>query len=52
MKHMRALNKKAGRIDQYVVARTEDVVGMQDRRAAAAPRSDGVRVDVHTRLGS
>jgi hypothetical protein len=36
MKHMRALNKKAGRIDNYVVARTEvvapteDVVGMQD----------------------
>ena len=31
MKHMRALNKKAGRIDEYVASRTEDVVAMQDR---------------------
>ena len=32
MKHMRALNKKAGRIDEFVTSRTEDVVAMQDRR--------------------
>ena len=32
MKHMRALNKKAGRIDDYVTSRTDDVVAMQDRR--------------------
>ena len=31
MKHMRALNKKAGRIDNYVARTEEDVVGMQDR---------------------
>jgi hypothetical protein len=31
MKHMRALNKKAARIEDYVAARTEDVVAMQDR---------------------
>jgi hypothetical protein len=43
MKHMRPLNKKAGRIDDFIVARTEhasrtedvspteDVVAMQDR---------------------
>jgi hypothetical protein len=37
MKHMRALNKKAGRIDDYVVARTEDVVGMQDPAAQQRP---------------
>ena len=43
MKHMRPLNKKAARIDAYVAARTDDVVGLQDgAQAAASPRSDGV----------
>jgi hypothetical protein len=54
MKHMRALNKKAGRIDDYVASRTEDVVGHAGPpvRPAAPPRSDGLRIDVHARLGS
>ena len=33
MKHMRALNKKAARIDNYVSSRNEDVVALQDHSA-------------------
>jgi hypothetical protein len=40
MKHMRPLNKKATRIDDYVVARTvepaDDVVALQDPRPSQA----------------
>jgi hypothetical protein len=38
MKHMRPLNKKAARIDDFVVSRTEDVVAMQDRPSNTPPR--------------
>ena len=37
MKHMRALNKKAARIDDYVAAHIDDVVAMQDRAANQRP---------------
>jgi hypothetical protein len=37
MKHMRALNKKAARIDNYVSARNGDVIALQDRGAAQRP---------------
>ena len=44
MKHMRPLNKKAARIDDFVVSRIEDlsrsgdVVAMQDRPSNTPPR--------------
>jgi hypothetical protein len=38
MKHMRALNKKAGRIEEYVASQTEDVVAMQDRPSSQPQR--------------
>ena len=37
MKHMRPLNKKAARIDDYVVARVDDVVAMQDHPPTQRP---------------
>jgi hypothetical protein len=34
MKHLRALNKKAARIDNYVISNTEDVVALQNPQPA------------------
>ena len=56
MKHMQPLNRKAQRIDEYVAARAEDVVALQNpsnRQAPAAPaRPHGLLADVLARLGS
>lgn len=37
MKHLRAINKKAVRIESKILAEKEDVIGLQQRAAAPAP---------------
>jgi len=37
MKHLRAVNRKARRIDEIITSRREDVVAMQDSGAAPKP---------------
>ena len=54
MKHMRPLNKKAARIDDYVTARTGDRCRSARRPGPfhAASRPYGMHVDVLSWLGS
>ena len=54
MKHMRALNRKAARISEYVASQSAGVHALQDPRPAQTRPHipTGMRVDVLTRLGS
>ncbi len=49
MKHIRAVNRKARRIDEMVTSRKADIVALQTAEAA---RADGLHAVVFTGLGS